>query len=132
MDVLAPDVVLLNDGGGKVRAALRPVVTADKVARLLVGLRAGLGEVTYTPAVVNGRPGAFIYLDGTLDTVVTVEIEGDRVSASTWSGIRTSWVRSAAPRRWAGRALGRCAHRHIRLVGRHTRSAWRRPGMVGQ
>ena len=79
MDVLAPDVVLLNDGGGKVRAALRPVATADKVARLLVGLRAGLGEVTYTPAVVNGRPGAFIYLDGTLDTVVTVEIEGDRV-----------------------------------------------------
>ena len=80
MDVLAPDVVLLNDGGGKVRAALRPVITADRVARLLVGLRAGLGELTYTPAVVNGRPGAFVYLDGTLDTVVTVEIEGDLVT----------------------------------------------------
>jgi RNA polymerase sigma-70 factor (ECF subfamily) len=80
MDVLAPDVVLLNDGGGKIQAARRPVVTADKVARLLVGLRAGLGELTYSPAVVNGRPGGFIYLDGALDSVVTVEIEGDRVS----------------------------------------------------
>jgi RNA polymerase sigma-70 factor (ECF subfamily) len=80
MDVLAPDVVLLNDGGGKVRAALKPVNSADRVARLLVGLRAGLGEVSYTPAAINGRPGAFIYLDGVLDTVVTVEIEGDRVS----------------------------------------------------
>jgi len=80
MDVLAPDVVLLNDGGGKIQAARRPVVTADKVARLLVGLRSGLGELTYSPAVVNGRPGGFIYLDGVLDSVVTVEIEGDRVS----------------------------------------------------
>ena len=62
------------------RAALRPVITADRVARLLVGLRAGLGVVTYAPAVVNGRPGAFIYLDGALDTVVTVEIEGDLVA----------------------------------------------------
>jgi len=43
MDVLAPDVVLLSDGGGKVSVNLRPVVTADRVARLLVGLRAGLG-----------------------------------------------------------------------------------------
>jgi RNA polymerase sigma-70 factor (ECF subfamily) len=80
MDVLAPDVVLLNDGGGKVRAALRPVVTADRVARLLVGLRAGLGVLTTESAVVNGRPGGFIYLDGVLDTVVSIEIAGDRIS----------------------------------------------------
>jgi RNA polymerase sigma-70 factor (ECF subfamily) len=80
MDVLAPDVVLLNDGGGKVRAALRPVVTADRVARLLVGLRAGLGVLTTESAVVNGRPGGFIYLDGVLDTVVSIEISGEKIS----------------------------------------------------
>jgi RNA polymerase sigma-70 factor (ECF subfamily) len=80
MDVLAPDVVLLNDGGGKVRAALRPVITADNVARLLVGLRAGLGVLTTESALVNGRPGGFIYLDGVLDTVVSIEIAGDRIS----------------------------------------------------
>lgn len=87
MDVLAPDVVLLSDGGGKVKAATRPVVTADHVARLLVGLRAKMmaGDnppVARTePAMVNGRPGALLYFDGVLDTVATVEIAGDKVVA---------------------------------------------------
>ena len=79
MDVLAPDVVLLSDGGGKVKAATRPVVSADKVARLLVGLRAKLGAVTTRPAIVNGRSGALIFIEGALDTIVTMEIDGDRV-----------------------------------------------------
>src|SRR5690606_19265847 len=39
MDVLAPDVVLLTDGGGKVRAALRPIFGSDKVVRFLEGVR---------------------------------------------------------------------------------------------
>lgn len=38
MSVLAPDVMLVSDGGGRVRAALRPVHTSDKVARFLFGL----------------------------------------------------------------------------------------------
>jgi len=39
LDVLAPDVVLLGDGGGIKQAALRPVVGADRVARLLASAR---------------------------------------------------------------------------------------------
>jgi RNA polymerase sigma factor (sigma-70 family) len=35
MDVLAPDVTLWTDGGGRVAAALRPVRGSDKVSRLL-------------------------------------------------------------------------------------------------
>ena len=38
MDLMAPDVVVLSDGGGKVRAARRPVEGADAAARLLVGI----------------------------------------------------------------------------------------------
>ena len=52
MDVLAPDVVLLDDGGGKVSVNLRPVVTADKVARLLLGIRAKSADADIT---VRGR-----------------------------------------------------------------------------
>ena len=37
LEVLAPDVVFLSDGGGRVAAALRPIVGADKVARSAVG-----------------------------------------------------------------------------------------------
>ena len=39
LDILAPDVVFLGDGGGVVQAVLAPVVGAGKVARLLaIGL----------------------------------------------------------------------------------------------
>ncbi len=41
MDVLAPDVVLVADGGGVKKAALRPILGADKVARFLAGGAAG-------------------------------------------------------------------------------------------
>ena len=42
--VLHPDAVLVNDSGGRVRAARREVVGADKVARLLLGLMARYGS----------------------------------------------------------------------------------------
>jgi RNA polymerase sigma-70 factor (ECF subfamily) len=108
MDVLAPDVVLLSDGGGKVRAAMRPVVTADHVARLLIGLRAkmmagGNPPVARTePAMVNGRPGALLYYDDVLDTVATVEIEGDRIAA-VYLVRNPDKVRTAVIQRVAGR-----------------------------
>lgn len=38
LETLAPDVTLYNDGGGKARAALRPIHGADKVARLLAAV----------------------------------------------------------------------------------------------
>ncbi|GAB3936893.1 RNA polymerase sigma-70 factor [Micromonospora vulcania] len=76
LDVLAPDVVLLGDGGGIKQAVPRPIVGADKVARVLT---AGLGRVaavvSLRPAQVNGHPALIIRLDGEIDTVVTVRID---------------------------------------------------------
>jgi RNA polymerase sigma-70 factor (TIGR02957 family) len=57
--VLSPDVVLISDGGGKTRAALRPITGSDKVARWLVGVaQQGLGipDLRIEVAEVNGRP----------------------------------------------------------------------------
>ena len=82
MDVLAPDVVLLNDGGGKVKAALRPVISADKVARLLVGLLTQFPDsLSFRPAIINGGQGTLIFLDGVLDSVATVHVAGGRIAA---------------------------------------------------
>ena len=81
MDVLAPDVVLLNDGGGKVKAALRPVVTADRVARFMIGVVSALPDVVVRTANVNGRPGILLSIDGRLDTVATFDIVGDQITA---------------------------------------------------
>jgi RNA polymerase sigma-70 factor (ECF subfamily) len=99
MDVLAPDVVMLSDGGGKVTVNLRPVSTADKVARFLLGIVAKYSDLALTAeaAVINGQPGARIYLDGALDSVLTVEVEGDRVS-------RVYYVRNPDKLTFAGSA----------------------------
>lgn len=58
--VLAEDAVFVSDGGGVVKAALKPVRGRDHVTRLLFGLQAkvrGAGDVVATPAIVNGLHG---------------------------------------------------------------------------
>jgi RNA polymerase sigma-70 factor (ECF subfamily) len=76
LDILAPDVVLLGDGGGVVQAVRAPVVGADRVARLLT---AGLGRiaaaVSVQPAQVNGYPALILRLNGQIDTVIAVRID---------------------------------------------------------
>jgi RNA polymerase sigma-70 factor (TIGR02957 family) len=74
MDVLAPDVVLVADGGGVKKAAVRPILGNDKVARFLVGGASGL-PVVIEPTVVNGGAGLRIFLDGELDTIVSAVVE---------------------------------------------------------
>jgi RNA polymerase sigma-70 factor (TIGR02957 family) len=80
LDILAPDVVFLGDGGGVKQAVLRPVVGAEKVARLLVN---GLGRIdpaSLRPAQVNGYPALVLRLDGEVDTVVAVRIDDGLVT----------------------------------------------------
>lgn len=74
MDVLAPDVVLVSDGGGLRRAALRPILGADKVARFLSGA-GGDTPFTLEIAYVNGAPGIHILVDGVVETVVSAVLE---------------------------------------------------------
>jgi RNA polymerase sigma-70 factor (ECF subfamily) len=76
LDMLAPDVVLLGDGGGVVQAVVRPIVGADRVARLLaVGLPRINGEVSVEPVQINGCPALIIRLNGDIDDVVAVRID---------------------------------------------------------
>ncbi|WP_188273528.1 RNA polymerase sigma-70 factor [Streptomyces sp. CBMA152] len=75
LDILAPDVVFMGDGGGVKQAVLNPVRGADKVARLLA---AGLGKITASslrPEQVNAYPALVLRLDGAIDTVVAVRID---------------------------------------------------------
>ena len=76
VDMLAPDVVLLGDGGGVVQAVVRPIVGAGRVARLLgAGLPRIGGEVSVEPVLVNGCPALIIRLDGQIDDVVAMRID---------------------------------------------------------
>jgi RNA polymerase sigma-70 factor (TIGR02957 family) len=82
MDVLAPDVVSVADGGGKVRgAARRPVVGAGKLAAYLTGaIRKAAVSYRAVPAWVNGGPGALVEVDGQVVAALSIAIEGSRVT----------------------------------------------------
>ncbi len=81
LDVLAPEVVLIGDGGGLKQAVLRPITGAEKVARMFFG---GLGKVegslTGEPTVVNGNPALLVRLDGELDGIMAIGVEGARIT----------------------------------------------------
>ena len=79
MDVLAPDVVLLTDGGGVKKAALRPILGRDKVVRFLdaVAPEQGLDAAVVE---VNGAPAFRITVDGELDAVGSLLVEDGLVT----------------------------------------------------
>jgi RNA polymerase sigma-70 factor (ECF subfamily) len=72
LDLLAPDVVLLSDGGGKKQAALRPLHGADKVARWIIGVTRKTPVVDAKWVVANGNVSLLLYADGELDSAGTV------------------------------------------------------------
>jgi RNA polymerase sigma-70 factor (TIGR02957 family) len=81
VDVLAPDVVMLSDGGGVKQALLQPIKGANRVARLLGrGLPRIVGEVTVEPVQINGGPALIIRIDGEIDNVVAVRIDDGLVT----------------------------------------------------
>ncbi|WP_380281678.1 RNA polymerase sigma-70 factor [Kitasatospora purpeofusca] len=82
LDLLAPDVVLLGDGGGVRPAVPHPVVGAGPVARLLAeGLPRFAGRATVRPAVVNGGPALVIELAGEGDSLVALRLDDGLITA---------------------------------------------------
>jgi RNA polymerase sigma-70 factor (ECF subfamily) len=79
LDVLAPDVVVVADGGGFVAAARRPIKGAERVAGLLI---AGLRSLDFEAKAVwlNGSPAARIDIGGELDTAVSLAVENGRIT----------------------------------------------------
>ncbi len=80
LDILAPDVVLLGDGGGVVQATLAPVLGADDVARTLTAGLGRLAAVSRQPALVNGYPALILRRDGEIDTVLALRIDDGLVT----------------------------------------------------
>lgn len=76
LDMIAPDVVLLTDGGGVVRAALEPVVGAEPVLNVL----SKLTSTTLQPAQINGHPALILRTTDKIDTVLALRLEGDLIT----------------------------------------------------
>jgi RNA polymerase sigma-70 factor (ECF subfamily) len=79
--VLAPDVVLVSDGGGLKQAALRPIAGADRVARFIAGgFRKTTVPVAIEPTMVNGNPALALFVDGEFDGVLAAQIQGGLIT----------------------------------------------------
>lgn len=79
------DAVYLSDAGGKRLTALRPVVGADRIARLLVGgmrkFGAPQGEIRTEIRPVNGTPGILVFIDGLLSQITSIAVEDEKILA---------------------------------------------------
>ncbi|OBK80075.1 RNA polymerase sigma-70 factor [Mycobacterium sp. 1274761.0] len=84
MALLAPDATWTADSGGKASAARRPVVGADKVAKVLAGLfrvaAERMPDVRFDTAVYNGAPAMVVYNGEQLEGVFLLEITDGLIS----------------------------------------------------
>jgi RNA polymerase sigma-70 factor (ECF subfamily) len=80
LDVLAPDVVMVADGGGLASALRKPVAGAGRVARVLSGFRRVAADAALGAAWLNGAPALRVDLGGRLDTAISLVVEDGRIS----------------------------------------------------
>jgi RNA polymerase sigma-70 factor (TIGR02957 family) len=81
LEVLAPDVVLVADGGGVAQAVVNPVVGAKKVANLLRPFSRFAPGAEILPVPLNGAAGALIVgIEDGHDTAVSFLIEDGRIT----------------------------------------------------
>jgi RNA polymerase sigma-70 factor (ECF subfamily) len=79
--LLAEDVAIIGDGGGKVPSFGKPVVGGQRVAQIYFAVaRRHPGAVRAEVAEVNGEPGLLRWVDGVLESVQSIEWDGERIA----------------------------------------------------
>lgn len=82
--LLAKDVTLYSDGGGKRIAALNPIYGDDNVARFFVGLASKPGApvpMEYRDTIVDGLPGVIVIENGEVMHTMAFAIDDGRITA---------------------------------------------------
>ena len=80
MDVLAPDMVAMADGGGVVQAARHPIKGSRRVANYLTALPRHAPDAVLEALFFNGSLGARVMIDGAVDTLVSIVVADGRVT----------------------------------------------------
>lgn len=80
LELLSENVTLYSDGGGVVRAAIRPISTLPNVSAFLLGiLKKAPADFAVKVKNVNGQPGIIIYLNGQLSNIISFFIVNERI-----------------------------------------------------
>jgi RNA polymerase sigma-70 factor, ECF subfamily len=89
--LLHNDVVFKSDGGGKIPAAMQPVLGRDSVARFFLGVKKKVEDMAVaagrppesayvlTAGMVNGAPAVFAWVNGALDSVLSLGTSDDGI-----------------------------------------------------
>ncbi len=77
--LLAPGATATGDGGGLVRAELRPIEGAEQIARFFVDRAGAALDLTLVERAVNGQPGLVAQVDGVTVTVFAFDVAGDSI-----------------------------------------------------
>jgi RNA polymerase sigma-70 factor, ECF subfamily len=76
--LLREDAIAITDGGGRKSAALNPIRGAQKIIRFLIGIagKNATHDIQIVPMIINGSAGALLYMDGEIDHMLSVAIDG--------------------------------------------------------
>jgi RNA polymerase sigma-70 factor, ECF subfamily len=81
MTVLAEDSTLMSDGGGRVRAALRPIQGVERIARFLFGIQKNVpGDAEFRLENFNGGKGILVVSAGIPISVLTFSVTGGQIA----------------------------------------------------
>ncbi|MFF8601035.1 RNA polymerase sigma factor SigJ [Streptomyces sp. NPDC015232] len=79
--LLAPDVRLIGDSGGKAKAPLRIMEAADKIGRFMVAVAQGMRDsYEFRFEEINGGPALVVLVDGKVDVVCQVDVRDGRIA----------------------------------------------------
>jgi RNA polymerase sigma-70 factor, ECF subfamily len=85
LSLLAVDATLLSDGGGKVKAALFPIMGAERISRFYMGIISKTTEdFSFKITLVNEEPGVILYLDNKVYGVLSLEVQNDLIQNLYW------------------------------------------------
>ena len=81
--LFAPDATWTADGGGRTAASPHPIVGADRIATLVLGLQKRLQSDTASMELVevNGETGIVVRLEGRISAILAIETDGERIHA---------------------------------------------------
>ena len=83
LGLFAPDATWTADGGGKTAAAPQPIVGADRIAKLVIGLREKFWAENRTveATTINGEPGLSFRDGGRLVATMSIATDGEHILA---------------------------------------------------
>jgi RNA polymerase sigma-70 factor, ECF subfamily len=75
LELISENVTLYSDGGGIVRAAVRPILNRQRVLAFLHGITSNLPDnIQFTLITVNGQPAMVNYMDGRIHSTISFSI----------------------------------------------------------